>query len=257
MYRSSMSVHVEWSDRIGVVVIDRVEKRNAVDLSTLREIRAAQVEAKRRTSRVLVLRGAPPAFCSGADLDGVELGEFTEVLTEVLVDLGSHRSLTVAIVDGPALGAGMQLASSCDVRIASPNSTFGIPAAKLGLAVDSWTVARLTREIGWSTTRMMLLTGDAVTAHDMPQGFLTRITQADDSEGVLREAMALVEDWSLRAPLTIAAHKLALETISRGIAAPDDAAEADMARIEAWDSADATEGRRAFRERRPPDFQGR
>jgi enoyl-CoA hydratase len=249
-----MAVQLEWNGQVGVIVIDRAEKRNAVDLDTLSEILSAQEDASRRGCRVLVVRGAPPAFCSGADLDGAELGEFTDVLGRVLRGFGEWLGLTVAYVDGPALGAGLQIAAACDVRLSTKRSTFGIPAAKLGLAVDSWTVERLTREVGWSSARTMLLTGDAVSASDIPAGFLARSIGSDSVDESLVEAMEIIGEWSKRAPLTIAAHKMAIE---RASGSDFTLAQVEEARLAAWSSEDAVEGRVAFRERRQPDFRHR
>ena len=97
---------------------------------------------------MLVLTGAPPAFSAGADLTGVEEGEFARLLAEVLRGFTELPIPTIAAVDGPALGAGTQLAVACDLRVATPASRFGIPAARLGLVVDHWTVERLARELG-------------------------------------------------------------------------------------------------------------
>ena len=253
-YGSAMPVRMQWTGHIGEIVIDRPDKRNAVDLATLTAILDAQREAADRRSRVLVVRGAPPAFCSGADLDGAELGEFTDVLGQVLRGFGAFQGLTVAYVAGPALGAGLQIAAACDVRIATPESAFGIPAAKLGLAVDAWTVERLAREVGWSRARAMLLTGDPLRADELASGFVWRTVTASGGDEALAEAMAIVTEWSQRAPLTIAAHKLALE---RAGGADISSADVETARLAAWSSNDAVEGRTAFRERRPPMFDGR
>ena len=76
--------------------------------------------------------------------------------------------VTMAAVDGPALGAGTQLAVACDLRVATPGSLFGIPAARLGLVVDHWTVERLARELSWPVARAMLVaaeTYDATALH--------------------------------------------------------------------------------------------
>lgn len=249
-----MSVHLQWTDHIGEIVIDRPDKRNAVDLATLTAILDAQREATDRRCRVLVVRGAPPAFCSGADLDGVELGEFTDVLGQVLRGFGAFRGLAVAFVAGPALGAGLQIAAACDVRIATPESLFGIPAAKLGLAVDAWTVERLAREIGWSRARAMLLTGDPLRADELVSGFVWRTVTASGADEAPAEVMEMAAEWAQRAPLTIAAHKMALERAGGADMSSEDV---ETARLAAWDSSDAVEGRTAFRERRPPMFDGR
>lgn len=245
-----MAVQSEWRQHVGIIVIDRPDKRNAVDLDSLQQISAIQQEAIRRKCRVLVVRGEPPAFCSGADLDGAELGEFTEVLGKVLRGFAQWPGLAVAFVDGPALGAGLQIAAACDVRIATRGSPIGIPAAKLGLAVDVWTVERMVREIGWGPARTMLLTGDPLSVDDVVPGFIARTLE---SASALEVAMALIEEWSRRAPLTVAAHKLAIE---RAGGADLDLDIVEAARLRAWKSSDAIEGRSAFLERRPPSFRG-
>lgn len=232
------------------IVIDRPEKRNAVDLATLKEISVAQAAARSSGVRVVVLSGAPPAFCSGADLSGVELGEFTDTLLEVLKGFGSLDAITIAAVDGPALGAGTQLAAACDLRVATAESRFGVPAAKLGLAVDRWTVERVVQEVGWSAARYMLLTGEAVRAESLAGGFVHRL-------GTLADAFAWAGELAQLAPLTIKAHKSMLEGVSTAPARVVSDSDMESARLAAWSSNDATEGRRAFAEKRPPSFDGR
>src|SRR5205814_643762 len=105
------------------------ERRNAVDHATLLALLDAQGDAS--SARVLVLTGAPPAFSAGADLTGVEEGEFAAALGAVLRGFGALAIPTIAAIDGPALGAGTQLAVACDLRVATPGSRFGIPAARL------------------------------------------------------------------------------------------------------------------------------
>ena len=154
---------------------------------------------------------------------------------------------TIAAIDGPALGAGTQLAIACDLRVATPASRFGIPAARLGLVVDHWTVERLARELGWPIARAMLLaaeTYDAASLH--AAGAVHRLGDLGDAVRWARQLAAL-------APLTIAGHKLALER-SGPEPVSDEAVEA--ARRLAWASADAVEGRQAFLDKRAPRFTG-
>jgi enoyl-CoA hydratase len=244
----------------GVVLmtIDRPERRNAVDLETLREIRVHQMalaEMMPNTAapgdadgvRVLVLTGAPPAFCAGADLTGVEESEFTGTLTEVLRGFTELAIPVIAAVDGPALGAGTQLAMVCDLRVATSRSRFGIPAARLGLVVDHWTVDRLTREFGWATARAMLLAAETFDGEALAaSGAVHRL-------GDLDAALNWAKEIAHLAPLTIAGHKLALERCATG---PVLDAEVEEARRLAWASNDAEEGRRAFLEKRPAQFRG-
>lgn len=235
---------------VAVMTIDRPERRNAVDLATLIEMRAHQVAMMQAPDpvRVLVLTGTPPAFCAGADLTGVEEGEFTSALTAVLKGFAELPMVVMAAVDGPALGAGTQLAMVCDLRVATAHSRFGIPAARLGLVVDQWTVARLTREFGWSTARAMLLAAETFDGQALHgAGAVHRI-------GDLGAALAWASEIAQLAPLTIAGHKLALE---HSVSDLDASVAVEEARRRAWASADADEGRRAFLEKRPAQFRGR
>lgn len=232
---------------VTIVTLDRPERRNAVDHATLLALLDAQERARAERARVLVLTGAPPAFCAGADLTGVEEGEFAEALGRVLRGFGSLPIPTIAAVDGPALGAGAQLAVACDLRIATAVSRFGIPAARLGLVVDQWTVERVARELSWPVARGMLLAAETYSAETLHGlGAVHRL-------GSLADALAWARELAALAPLTIAGHKLALE---RSAPAADRDDDVEAARAAAWASADAVEGRTAFLEKRPPRFRG-
>lgn len=242
-----MTVHLTFHDRVALVTIDRPDRRNAVDHETLLSLRQAQLDAVAANARCLVLTGAPPAFCAGADLSGVESGEFVDALVTALRGFTQLTIPTIAAIDGPALGAGTQLVISCDLRVATERSVFGIPAAKLGLVVDHWTVERLAREMGWSIARAMLVAAQTyTTAQLVTAGAVHRV---GDLEAALGWAHELVE----LAPLTMAGHKLALEQ-SAPVPAYDELFE--QARDAAWASRDAEEGRRAFLDKRPPRFLG-
>lgn len=244
-------VRVEWRDRVVVITIDRPERRNAVDHATLDAMLAAQQDIAEACAadraRVLVLTGAPPAFSAGADLTGVESGEFVATLGAVLRGFTELPLITVAAVDGPALGAGTQLAIACDLRIAAPTSVFGIPAARLGLAVDRWTVDRLGDEFGRPVARAMLL--GAITY----RGEQLHISGGVHRLGELADALVWADELAALAPLTVRAHKLGLE---RSVPASGPDAAFEQAFAAAWASADAEEGRTAFLEKRPPRFTG-
>ncbi len=242
-----MTVHLTFHDSIALVTIDRPDRRNAVDHATLLALRQAQIDAVAEHARCLVLTGAPPAFCAGADLTGVESGEFVDALVGALLGFTELPIPTIAAVDGPALGAGTQLVIACDLRVATERSVFGIPAAKLGLVVDHWTVERLAREMGWSIARAMLVAAQTYRTEQLVvAGAIHRV-------GGLDEALTWAAELASLAPLTIASHKLALEQ-----SAPSPAYDElfEQARDAAWASRDAEEGRLAFLEKRPPKFQG-
>lgn len=262
-YRGDMSPRIEWFGELEncvIISLDRPEKRNAVDMPALLRMQEYLAEAQQRSCRVLILRGEGSAFCSGADLEGVELGEFTETLSAVLRALVGFPGLTVALIDGPALGAGMQLAAACDLRAATAKSAIGIPAVKLGLAVDFWTVERIGQEAGWNVARRILLTGESIPAEELHGRFIHRIVGDDRA---LDDAREWVGGLSLLAPLSVRAHKLAINAAVDSSSIAETAVSGAMihdlveqARLAAWASSDALEGRRAFREKRPPHFTG-
>jgi enoyl-CoA hydratase len=211
-------------EAITVVTLDRPERRNALDHTTLGELTDALTAAAARPTRVLVLTGAGGHFCSGADLTGVEDSSFATLLQGVLDRLRDVSFPTIAAIEGAALGAGTQLAVACDLRVAT--------AATLA---------------GSSTARAMLLTAEVVRGDAaLRLGLVNR-------EGSLGDALKWAEVIARLAPLTIAGHKLMLNKLEPHLAADTQVAAA-FAR--AWESADFAEGIDAFRTRRTPVFRG-
>jgi len=245
-----MTVDLHHDDLVAVVTLDRPERRNAVDHATLLELLEVQAAVGARAPgaiRAVVLTGAPPAFSAGADLHGVDEDRFATDLAAVLRGFGTLPVPVIAAIDGPALGAGAQLAIATDLRVATPDSVLGIPAAKLGLVVDHWTIRRLAAEFSPPIARAMLLAAETYTAEQLAaSGGIHRL-------GTLDDAVAWAHQLSRLAPLTIAGHKVGLE---RAGAEPPVDELFEAARSAAWASADAEEGRTAFLEKRRPDFTG-
>ena len=240
-------IHVEQREAVALVTIDRPDRRNALDVTHCEELLDAVVRAGEGEARALVLTGAEGHFCAGADLSTVEDEAFVVTLRRLLLGLTQLPLPVIAAVDGAALGAGTQLAVACDLRVATPIARFGIPAAKLGLMVDHWTVQRLALLAGPGPARAMLLAAEEVdgeSAHRL--GLVQRLGDCDD-------ALAWAARIATLAPLTIAGHKLALNRLEPALDDPDVTA----ARARAWASADVQEGMAAFRERRAPRFEGR
>lgn len=245
-----MTVTLAFDAKVAIITLDRPDRRNAVDHPTLLELLAAQAAIAAKAPhdvRVVVLTGAPPAFSAGADLHGVEQGQFTADLTAVLRGFGALSVPVIAAIDGPALGAGAQLAIATDLRIATPRSVIGVPAAKLGLVVDHWTVRRLATEFSPPIARAMLIAAQTYTAEQLhASGGIHRL-------GDLDAAVLWAHELAELAPLTIAGHKIALE---RATPEPGPDGLVEAARAAAWASADAEEGRAAFLAKRPPRFTG-
>jgi len=245
-----MPVDLRTDGRVAIVTLDRPERRNAVDHPTLLELLEIQAEIRRTAPddiRAVVLTGAPPAFSAGADLNGVEEGQFATDLGAVLRGFGSLPVPVIAAIAGPALGAGAQLAIATDLRVATADSVLGIPAAKLGLVVDHWTIRRLASEFSPPIARAMLMAAQTYTGEQL------HVTGGIHRLGALDDAVEWARELSRLAPLTIAGHKVGLEH-----AAPEPPVDAafEAARSAAWASADAEEGRTAFLEKRRPDFTG-
>ena len=240
-------VQIAWNDDVALLTLNRPERRNAVDLESLELIQEIQVEAVSREIRALVLTGAPPSFCAGADLADVREEVFHEALNKVLRGFTQMPCVTIAAIDGPALGAGAQLVVVCDVRVATRESVIGVPAAKLGLVVNHWTIERIVREFSWPVARNMLLTATNYSAEDLHRmGSIHRLGDLDD-------ALAWAHEIAKLAPLTIRGHKVALEATA---GEPEMNAFVAACRELALTSKDAQEGREAFLEKRQPKFVG-
>jgi len=239
-------IHHELRGNVALVTIDRPERRNAVDRDALDGLMAA-IEASAGV-RSLVLTGAGGHFCAGADLTGVEDASFAAILRRVLDGLRDAPFPTIAAIDGAALGAGTQLAVACDLRVSTAGASFGIPAGRLGLAVDHWTVQRLAMLAGQGPARAMLLAAEVLKGDEaLAIGLVQRIGDLDDALGWADEIAAL-------APLTLRAHKVALNKLEAEVGGdPDVRAAFDTA----WGSDDLQEGIAAFREKRLPIFHGR
>lgn len=245
-----MTVRLERDGAIAVITIDRPERRNAVDHPTLLRLLDMQRELAAdapRGVRAVVLTGAPPAFSAGADLNGVEAGQFATDLRAVLCGFGTLPVPVIAAIDGPALGAGTQLAVACDVRVATPQSKLGIPAAKLGISVDHWTIRRVAQEFTAPVARAMLVATEIYTAERLYSlGGIHRLGSLDD-------AVAWAHELSKLAPLTAATHKLGIESVDLSEPMVE---EFESARVATWASNDAEEGRAAFLGKRPAAFTG-
>lgn len=241
-------IHSELRGRVALVTIDRVERRNALDVEHCRSLQAAFHQAHASGARCIVVTGAGSAFCAGADLGGVYAGEFRSALYELLGTMTALSLPIVAAVNGPAIGAGTQLALAADLRVAGGGARFGVPTARLGLAVDPATIRRLALLAGGGPARALLLACEEI---DSERAFqLGLVERCDELDGAL--------EWAERiaglAPLTLAYNKAALQRLAEP---PIDDPHLAAAFEACWASNDFVEGQAAFRDKRPPRFEGR
>ncbi|RZT86335.1 enoyl-CoA hydratase [Pseudonocardia sediminis] len=242
-------INVSTTDGVGLIELDRPDRRNALDVSTCRELVDATARVRDEGARAVVVTGSGSSFCSGADFGEVYTDGFREALYTALHAVVDLPMPVVAAVNGPAIGAGTQLAIACDLRVAAPSAVFGLPTARLGLAVDPWTIERLVQVAGGGSARSLLLACaqlDVATAH--ARGLVDSLGERDD-------ALALATDIATMAPLTLAYNKLAVNSYGRGASAAGTDLDAEFERC--WDSEDIQEGRVARSEKRPPRFNGR
>ncbi len=225
---------------VAVIEIDRHERRNALDAAHCHTLRDA-VQAE--SARAIVITGAGSSFCSGADLGAAYDAAFRDALYAMIAAVTEAPVPVLAAVNGPAIGAGTQLALACDLRIAAEEATFAIPTARLGIAVNPWTIRRLALLSGTGTAQAMLIGGEALDAARALQcGLASRL-------GDRGSALAWARELTELAPLSLAYAKKALNH--------EDTADLIKAFEACWASDDAAEGQRARAEKRPPRFRGR
>ncbi|QIS08668.1 MULTISPECIES: enoyl-CoA hydratase [Nocardia] len=229
------------------IELQREERRNALNIELVALLREAVFDAS-QNARVIVLTGQGPIFSAGADLDGVYSQEFLDGLVDMLHTIESTPIPVISSISGGALGAGVQIALASDLRVLSEDSYIAIPAAKLGITVDRWTVRRLVSLIGGGPARTILLGAEPVSASDAYNfGFANRI-------GTLADAQAWAKQIAALAPLSLRHMKLELN--DDGTREPE-SVQLRAALEAAWTSEDAQEGRLARREKRAAKFVGR
>ena len=241
---------------VAVLELHAPGRRNALDLAAWKALTGLPDTLRKREVRAMVVHGAPGAFCAGADIaefdtvrgDPISARAYEAVNEAAFAALRDLPFPTVAAIDGACFGGGFGIAAACDLRIASPASWFAVPAARLGLAYPVDAMERIVAALGEQAAKALLFTADAEDADRMREvGFLWQL--ADDP---FDQAMALANRMAAAAPLSLRAAKLAMAAVRGG-----DRKAAVEAGDATFDSRDYAEGRRAFREKRRANFEGR
>jgi enoyl-CoA hydratase/carnithine racemase len=249
--------------QVGYVIFNNPERHNAVSL----EMWTATSEilegfAKDPDVRVVVLTGAGgKAFVSGADVSKFESERASTDATNVYnaaverANLGIYEfpKPTIAMIQGYCIGGGVGLAACCDLRIASDNSRFAVPAAKLGLGYSFGGLKRLIDVVGPAFAKEIFFTArqfDAEEARGM--GLVNRIVPPAELENYVR---TYAETIAANAPLTVKAAKYIANEVMKDESKRNLARCAEMVE-QCFASQDYTEGRRAFMEKRKPAFTG-
>lgn len=263
MTKQQGRVRAEVQAPVGWVVIDNPIRHNAMSLEMWGELAAvvAALEAD-PTVRVIVLRGAgAKAFVSGADISQFESvrnssaanAEYSRVAGAAMQRVTTSSKPTMAAMQGWCLGGGVALALSCDLRIGDAALRFGIPAGRLGIGYEWQGVRKLVNVVGAANARRIFLTAGRFDADEaLRMGFVQQVAPAID---LIETVRSIAEQVARNAPLTLLAVRIALQEFERPDVVPD-VARMETAVLAAIDSADFKEGRRAFLEKREPQFQG-
>lgn len=229
--------------------LQRPERRNALNCELVDSLREAVEKAATEDVRAIVLTGAGPVFSSGADL--TDATGMAEKLPDKALALNLAIDKTpvpvIGAINGPAIGAGVILSMICDLRVVAPSAYFQFPVAKYGLALDNWSIRRLTSLVGYGRARGMLLTAEKLTAETALQtGMANRI-------GTPADAQALAAEIAGFAPLALQHAKRVLNDDG---AYEDQWPEHKELFDKAWSSNDVIEAQVARLQKRPPNFTG-
>ncbi len=264
---------VERADSICTITINRPAKYNTLCPELLQNMTAVMRSINSDPSiHVVILRGAGErAFCAGYDLSLVPVaaqgcseratGSETitpeeDLLNATVESISDCRYPVVAMIYGPCVGAGCDLASACDLRLASDTAKFAIPAVRRGVTYPPGSIIRLINLIGANATRELLFTAefiDAARAREI--GLVNRVVDAEE----LKEAVySLARVIAANGPLSLAAtKKIVTKYLQMRRLSPEDEEEVRHLAARCVESADFQEGIRAFLEKRQPQFQGK
>ncbi len=253
------------------VTLQRPEQRNALTLEMLDELTDAFGDLAAESApapRVVVLAGAGVDFCAGADLAALEraraggpagVTDFDGPFRDAMRAIATYPMPVIARVQGRALGGGCQLVLACDLAVAASDAVLGIPSGRLGVVIPFDSVQRLVLAVGPRRAGEILYTGRTVTGAEAAAWGL--VTETADPRRLDEAVRALVDRLAGSAPLSVRASKrgigLAVERMTRDLGDPHGTTDFDLMLAEALASDDLGEGIAAFRERRPPRFEGR
>lgn len=246
-------------DHVFEICLDRPERMNALGVATVGALRQAVADATQQRARVLLIRGSGRAFCAGADLKERKAMDLDARLAHnaginAAVDaIAAARFVTIAVLNGLALGGGLEMALACDLRLAASGISLGLTESRVGAFPGAGGSQRLPRVVGVSRALHMMLTGEPISSEvGLAIGLVNELVAP---EALVARSHALARMLGQRSAPALAAIK---RLVYQGIEVPlADALRLERAALPAiLGSADYAEGLAAFEEKRAPRFTG-
>jgi methylglutaconyl-CoA hydratase len=243
------------SPQITVVTLNRPERRNALTLELLNDLcSAVNVASEQPEQRVLILRGAGAAFCTGLDLkeaaDTTKAHATAEMVANTLIAISQTRLVTIAAIHGAAVAGGAGIMSACDFVVAAQGTKIGYPEVRRGL-VAGLVMTFLRRQISERNLRELLFSSELIDAGRAKEiGLVNRVVASDD---IISEAKKFAVSVLQGAPGALAQTKRLVEELWWRSVKEDIDLALDY-HMEARESDEAREGIAAFNEKRKPNW---
>jgi methylglutaconyl-CoA hydratase len=241
--------------QITLITLNRPERRNALTIELMSDLsRAIEKTAADPKQRILILRGAGKAFCTGLDLNEAaetqKAHASAEMVAKTLVTLSQTRLITIALVHGAAVAGGAGIMSACDFVIAAERTKIGYPEVRRGL-VAGLVMTFLRRQLRERDLRELLLTSELIDAKRAQEiGLVSRVVPLNELDTAAQRIAAAILQG---APGAVANSKRLIEELWSSSVA-NDVALALRHHMEARESDEAKEGIAAFLEKRPPKW---
>ncbi len=246
---------------VATIMFNRPEAMNALNSTLIGELDLAinEIEFKKKKIRAVVITGAGKAFIAGADiaemvkLSAIQARHFLFSAQQTLNRLENLSMPTIAMINGFALGGGLETALACDIRVASKKALLGLPEVSLGIIPAAGGTQRLTRLIGVGKAKLMILTGKNIKADKaFEYGIVTSVVEPEELED---EVKGILKDIVSKAPIAVSLAKKSIENALNENLRAGLELELDKG-VDCFLTQDLREGMTAFLEKRKPEYKG-